>query len=85
MPLLLSDYMHNSCCLFTFSAPLQLFTARSPLFTHVAATMQGITTIRALNCQELLVQQYDGHQVSRIIIQQCAELNWQCFFGSFCG
>ncbi|XP_035703251.1 multidrug resistance-associated protein 4 isoform X2 [Folsomia candida] len=35
---------------------------RSPLFTHLAATMQGISTIRASNTQSILVDQFDGHQ-----------------------
>ncbi|ODM99108.1 Multidrug resistance-associated protein 4 [Orchesella cincta] len=38
------------------------YLARSPLFTHVAATIQGLTTIRACKSQHILVQQFEGHQ-----------------------
>ncbi|OXA60234.1 Multidrug resistance-associated protein 4 [Folsomia candida] len=36
--------------------------SRSPLFTHLTATIQGLTSIRALNAQPILTQQFDGLQ-----------------------
>ncbi|KAK2580321.1 hypothetical protein KPH14_012558 [Odynerus spinipes] len=35
---------------------------RSPVFDHVSATLQGLTTIRALNSQRILIHEFDNHQ-----------------------
>jgi ATP-binding cassette subfamily C (CFTR/MRP) protein 4 len=36
---------------------------KSPVFTHVAASLQGLTTIRALGAEETLISQFDDKQV----------------------
>lgn len=36
--------------------------ARSPVFTHVNATLQGLTTIRAFDKQKELSLEFDEHQ-----------------------
>jgi ATP-binding cassette subfamily C (CFTR/MRP) protein 4 len=45
---------------------MQLFpvSARSPVFTHLSASLQGLTTIRAFGSEALLEKEFDGHQVS---------------------
>ncbi|XP_050071798.1 ATP-binding cassette sub-family C member 4-like [Anopheles maculipalpis] len=35
---------------------------RSPIFTHIAATLNGLPTIRAYGVQQLLIQEFDTHQ-----------------------
>jgi ATP-binding cassette subfamily C (CFTR/MRP) protein 4 len=35
---------------------------KSPIYTHLASSLQGLTTIRAFNAQELLQNQFDKHQ-----------------------
>ncbi|XP_049529374.1 ATP-binding cassette sub-family C member 4-like [Anopheles darlingi] len=35
---------------------------RSPIFTHIAATLTGLPTIRSYGVQRLLVQEFDTHQ-----------------------
>ncbi|KAF4522900.1 hypothetical protein B566_EDAN012058 [Ephemera danica] len=35
---------------------------RSPVFTHLNASIQGLSTIRAFRAQKLLETQFDGHQ-----------------------
>lgn len=36
--------------------------ARSPIFTHVSATLQGLSTIRGFKAQEILNKEFDKHQ-----------------------
>ncbi|CAL8104285.1 unnamed protein product [Orchesella dallaii] len=36
--------------------------SRSPIFTHVAASSQGLVTIRSAKRQSILSEQFDGHQ-----------------------
>ncbi|XP_054004734.1 probable multidrug resistance-associated protein lethal(2)03659 [Hylaeus anthracinus] len=35
---------------------------RSPVFDHVGATLQGLTTIRAFNAQKIVTSEFDNHQ-----------------------
>lgn len=37
-------------------------TAKSPVFTHLAATINGLSTIRACNKQEILQREFDYFQ-----------------------
>lgn len=39
-----------------------LFAAKSPIFSHISATLSGLSTIRAFQAQELLRQEFENHQ-----------------------
>jgi ATP-binding cassette subfamily C (CFTR/MRP) protein 4 len=41
-----------------------LIIARSPVFSHLTSTVEGLTTVRALTAESFLTQQFDAHQVS---------------------
>lgn len=38
------------------------FTAKSPVFSHISATMSGLSTIRAFQAENLLRAEFDYHQ-----------------------
>lgn len=38
------------------------FTAKSPVFSHISATLTGLSTIRAFQAENILQDEFEGHQ-----------------------
>jgi len=41
-------------------------TARSPVFTHINSTINGLTTIRAFQAEVALSKEFDDFQVKKM-------------------
>lgn len=50
-------YVHTSRCLNRIES-----TSRSPVFSHVNATIQGLSTVRAFSAQQILCREYYNYQ-----------------------
>lgn len=40
------------------------FSAKSPIYSHVSATLNGLTSIRSYGAQQYVVQDFHRHQVN---------------------
>lgn len=51
----------NTCISFANEICI-LNIAKSPVYTHLAATLNGLSTVRACNKQDILKREFDNHQ-----------------------
>lgn len=53
--------IHTYLNIFGLIDPLYI-AARAPMVGHINASLEGLTTIRASNAQNILIEQFDLHQ-----------------------
>lgn len=53
--------------------------ARSPLFSHITASMHGITTIRAFDAEKILIDEFDSFQDRHTSAQFLFDASSNCF------
>lgn len=41
---------------------IDIHAAKSPVFTHISATLYGIVTVRAFQAQNILQDEFENHQ-----------------------
>lgn len=47
--------------MFNIISPCILLAGRSPVFAHTNATLQGLSTIRAFNAEQVLCEEFSSH------------------------
>lgn len=45
------------------------YPAKSPIFLHLSASVQGLCTIRGLEAEQVVVDQFDAYLVSSYVYQ----------------
>lgn len=55
-------------------------TDRSPMFTHLSVSLDGLSTIRAFNAEEILIEEFDNHQDTHTACWY-AFISTSCAFG----
>jgi ATP-binding cassette subfamily C (CFTR/MRP) protein 4 len=56
-----------------------VLTARSPIFTHVTSTLEGLTTIRAAKAEEIMQQEFDTRQNLHTSVFHLIRAVFSCF------
>lgn len=46
----------------SFSSNIFYFKAKSPVFTHISATLEGLSTVRAFHAENILEAEFEDHQ-----------------------
>jgi hypothetical protein len=64
------------------SVKISYFSARSPVFSHLSASLNGLSTIRASQAQEMVSKEFDNHQVSKMKVS--LTFWWQKWFHDTC-
>lgn len=48
--------------IFRNSQVIPIFIAKSPVFTHISATLSGLSTVRAFQAENILQDEFENHQ-----------------------
>lgn len=57
-----------------------LIPGRSPMFTHLSVTLDGLSTIRAFKAEDILIEEFDNHQDTHTACWY-AFISTSCAFG----
>lgn len=50
------------CIIYAILLYLHTLPAKSPVYSHISTTLNGLSTIRAFQAQNLLRDEYESHQ-----------------------
>lgn len=75
-----SHRLFGCSCPFSQNPTKPYFADRSPIYTHLSVSLAGLSTIRAFNAENILIEEFDNHQDTHAACWY-AFISTSCAFG----